>query len=108
MEGGRCTYSINRYNFRVIHSFLDRDTRRLFEGRRVSAFQQFADQARRRLFILHMATSLNDLAGLRGNRLKVMRGDRTGQHSIRINAQWRICFRWEQDGPHDVEIVDYH
>ena len=49
-----------------------------------------------------------DLAALQGNRLEPLKGDRAGQHSIRINKQWRVCFRWEQDGPHDVEIVDYH
>ena len=49
-----------------------------------------------------------DLAALQGNRLEPLKGDRAGQYSIRINKQWRVCFRWEQDGPHDVEIVDYH
>ena len=92
----------------MIRSFKDRDTRRFFEGHRVAAFQGFANQAVRRLTYLDSAESLNDLAGLSGNRLEALRGDRTGQHSIRINAQWRICFRWEDDGPCDVEIVDYH
>ena len=92
----------------MIRSFKDRDTRRFFEGHRVAAFQGFANQAVRRLTYLDSADSLNDLAGLSGNRLEALRGDRTGQHSIRINAQWRICFRWEDDGPCDVEIVDYH
>ena len=55
-----------------------------------------------------LGSARSDLAGLRGNRLEALRGDRAGQHSIRINAQWRICFRWEDDGPCDVEIVDYH
>ena len=49
-----------------------------------------------------------DLAALRGNRLEALKGDRAGQHSIRITRQWRLCFRWEHDGPHDMEIVDYH
>ena len=49
-----------------------------------------------------------DLGALQGNRLEPLKGDRAGQHSIRINKRWRVCFRWEQDGPHDVEIVDYH
>ncbi len=92
----------------MIRSFKDRNTRRFFEGDRVAAFQGFANQAVRRLTYLDSAESLNDLAGLSGNRLDALRGDRVGQHSIRINVQWRICFRWEDDGPCDVEIVDYH
>jgi len=62
----------------------------------------------RRLSILDSADALQDLAGLPSNRLEALQGDRVGQHSIRINAQWRLCFRWTTDGPHDVEIVDYH
>lgn len=92
----------------MIRSFKDRDTRRFFEGVRIARFQAFADQATRRLTVLDSADALRDLAGLRSNRLEVLRGDRAGQHSIRINAQWRICFRWTDDGPWDVEIVDYH
>ena len=92
----------------MIGSFRNRNTRRFFEGHYVSAFQGFADQATRRLTLLDNAKALRDLAALRSNRLEALRGDRAGQYSIRINAQWRICFRWEDDGPHDVEIVDYH
>ena len=92
----------------VIRSFKDRNTRRFFEGHRVGAFQGFADQAARRLTLLASAKSLGDLVALPGNRLEHLRGDRAGECSIRINAQWRICFRWEDDGPCDVEIVDYH
>ena len=92
----------------VIRSFKNRNTRRFFEGHRVAAFHGFADQAVRRLTLLAIAESLGDLAALPGNRLESLRGDRAGQWSIRINAQWRICFRWEEDGPCDVEIVDYH
>ena len=92
----------------MIRSFKDRDTRRFFEGRRVAAFQGFADQAVRRLVLLDSAETLGDLAALPGNRLEALRGGRAGQHSIRINAQWRVCFRWTDDGPEDVEIVDYH
>jgi len=92
----------------VIRSFKDRNTRRFFEGRRVAAFQGFADQAARRLTLLARAETLGDLAALPGNRLERLRGDQAGQCSIRINVQWRICFRWEDDGPRDVEIVDYH
>jgi proteic killer suppression protein len=92
----------------MIRSFGDRDTERFFEGRRVRAFEGFADQATRRLAYLDNAESLNDLSALRSNRLEALSGDRSGHYSIRINRQWRICFRWEEDGPHDVEIVDYH
>ena len=73
----------------------------------MASVQSFADQAARRLTLLDNAETLSDLAALPGNRLEALRGDRAGQHSIRINAQWRLCFRWTDDGPHDVEIVDY-
>ena len=92
----------------MIRSFKDRETRRFFEGRRVAAFQGFANQAVRRLILLDNAETLGDLAALPSNRLEALRGDRAGQHSIRINAQWRVCFRWTDDGPCDVEIADYH
>ena len=92
----------------MIRSFKDRDTRRFFEGRRVAAYQGFAGQAVRRLVLLDSAETLGDLAALPSNRLEALRGDRAGQHSIRINAQWRVCFRWADEGPCDVEIVDYH
>ena len=62
----------------------------------------------RRLTLLASAESLDDLAALPSNRLEALRGDREGQRSIRINAQWRICFRWGADGSYEVEIVDYH
>ena len=92
----------------MIRNFKDRDTQRFFEGHRIVAFDGFANQAERRLNLLDSAELLKDLAVLRSNRLKTLRGDRGGQCSIRINAQWRICFRWTDDGPCDVEIVDYH
>jgi proteic killer suppression protein len=92
----------------MIRGFRDRRTRRFFEGRRVAAFHGFANQAERRLTVLDSAETLGDLAGLPGNRLEALRGSRAGQHSIRINSQWRICFRWTDEGPTDVEIVDYH
>ncbi len=88
--------------------FKDRDARRFFEGRRVSAFQGFADQAARRLVLLNSAETLGDLAALPSNCLEALRGDRVGQYSVRINAQWRVCFRWTDEGPCDVEIADYH
>ena len=92
----------------MIRSFRDRDTRRFFEGQRIAAFHGFSNQAVRRLTLLDSAETLGDLAALPSNRLEVLRGDRAGQHSIRINARWRICFRWADDGPCDVEIVDDH
>ena len=92
----------------MIRSFKDRKTRRFYEGYRVASFQGFADQATRRLTLLDNAEALIDLAALPSNRLESLRGDRAGQYSIRINAQWRICFRWTDDGPCDVETVDYH
>ncbi len=74
----------------------------------MAAFHGFADQAARRLTLLDGAERLRDLAALPSNRLEALQGDRAGQHSIRINTQWRICFQWTDEGPCDVEIVDYH
>ena len=74
----------------------------------MARFQAFADQATRRLTVLASAESVDDLAALPSNRFERLRGNRAGQCSIRINTQWRICFRWEADGAYDVEIVDYH
>jgi proteic killer suppression protein len=92
----------------MIRGFKDRKTRRFFQGQRIWSYLGFADQASRRLAVLDSAESLQDLAALRSNRLELLSGDRSGQHSIRINRQWRVCFRWKEDGPYDVEIVDYH
>jgi proteic killer suppression protein len=94
----------------MILGFPDAQTRRLAEGHPVKAFQGFAEQAYRRLEILDAATSLQDLRSLPNNRLEALRGKRAGQFSIRINQQWRLCFRWPdgQAGPSNVEIVDYH
>ena len=92
----------------MIRGFKDRKTQSLFEGYRVRQFQGFTDQAVRRLTILDNAETLEDLASLRSNRFEALVGDRKGQYSIRINGQWRICFRWTEDGPCDVEIADYH
>ena len=92
----------------MIQSFRDKDTEALYHGQRVRRFEAVQAQAERRLQILDSATSLVDLAGLPSNRLEALHGDRQGQHSIRINDQWRVCFVWREDGPHEVEIVDYH
>lgn len=93
----------------MIRSFRDRDTERLFARhpiRRLGAEVQRV--ALRKLRMLDAAESLDDLRVPPGNRLERLRGDRQGQHSIRINDQWRICFRWRGGDAHDVEIVDYH
>ena len=92
----------------MIQSFRDKDTEALYHGQRVRCFEAVQAQAERRLQILDSATSLVDLAGLPSYRLEALHGDRQGQHSIRINDQWRVCFVWREDGPHGVEIVDYH
>ena len=91
----------------MIKSFGHRDTRALYEGRRVPRFDGFREQAEKRLQILRRARSLEDLRGLPSNRLEALAGDRAGQFSIRINRQWRICFRWDEGDAYDVEIVDY-
>ncbi|MDQ6965469.1 MAG: type II toxin-antitoxin system RelE/ParE family toxin [Mariprofundaceae bacterium] len=74
----------------------------------VPAFRAFERQARRRLMYLNQAVSLDDLRVPPSNRLEALKGDRKGQYSIRINRQWRICFRWDSRHAHDVEITDYH
>lgn len=92
----------------MIRSFRDAATRRLFADEDVPRFRAIERQARRQLLLLNGAGSLNDLRSPPGNRLEGLKGDRKGQHSIRINAQWRICFVWREGGAEDVEIVDYH
>ena len=92
----------------MIQGFRDRQTERLIEGMAVREYQSFANQAIRRLAILDDAEILQDLIALPSNRLEALSGSRAGQYSIRINRQWRICFRWGDDGPYDAEIVDYH
>ena len=93
----------------MIRSFCDRDTERLWGREPVRRFP--ADLRRvmlRKLGILDAAVRLDELRVPPGNRLEKLRGDRAGQHSIRINEQWRICFRWSENDAHDVSIVDYH
>ena len=94
----------------MIISYRDKATERFASGRHVKEFSGFARQAEMRLDRLDAAASLADLAALPGNRLEALKGDRTGQFSIRINDQWRICFSWPDGspGPVDVEIVDCH
>ena len=94
----------------MILSYRDKRTEAIAGGAFIREFQGFERQAWKRLEILDAATSLDDLRALPSNRLEVLRGDRKGQYSIRINAQWRICFAWPTGavGPSAVEIVDYH
>jgi proteic killer suppression protein len=112
----------------MIKTFADKETRAFFEGERVRAFEEFSDQARRRLDAVAVAETLRELQARPGNRFKALGGDRMGQYAVRINDQWRICFRWELspsiteqtdvvnttdplDLPGhagDVQITDYH
>ena len=92
----------------MIQGFKCKDTQKLYEGHRVRPFDGIRAQAERRLDRLDQATTLADLAGLPSNRLERLRGSRKGQHSIRINDQWRICFKWRKGDAYKVEIVDYH
>ena len=92
----------------MIQSFADRDTERLFHDQSVRRFTAIERQARRKLLLIDAAVRLDDLRMPPGNRLEALAGDRKGQYSIRINQQWRICFRWHDGDAHDVEIVDYH
>jgi toxin HigB-1 len=92
----------------VIRSFASVETERLFHSRAVPRFKNIERVARRELLQLHAATELASLNVPPGNQLEPLKGDRKGQHSIRINDQWRLCFVWRTDGAHDVEIVDYH
>ena len=91
----------------MIKSFADKRTREFFAGGRVPAFAAFVRQAERRMTALETAQTMRTLQALPSNRFEALGGDRLGQYSIRINDQWRICFRWES-GAHAVEIVDYH
>ncbi len=92
----------------MIRSFRHKDTERLFDDQFVPRFQAFERTARRKLESLNAASRLEDLPMIPGNRLEALRGDRAGQFSIRINDQWRVCFRWIEEDALDVEIVDYH
>ena len=92
----------------MIKSFRCRETEALHARERVRRFANIESVARRKLRQLELATRLDDLCVPPGNRLEALRGDRAGQHSIRINAQWRVCFRWTEGGAEDVEITDYH
>lgn len=92
----------------MILSFKCADTQALFETGKTRRFANIKDVAERKLTQLAATTTLEFLRSPPGNRLESLSGDRTGQHSVRINQQWRVCFVWTADGPADVEIVDDH
>jgi proteic killer suppression protein len=92
----------------MIKSFLCRDAESLFNEIPVRRYQSIERQARRKLLYLNSVRTLQDLLQPPGNKLEALKGNRKGQHSIRINDQWRICFRWRDGNAFDVEIVDYH
>jgi proteic killer suppression protein len=93
----------------VIASFADGRTEKIFRRERVRRFSpELQRAALRKLLILEAAEAFEDLRVPPGNRLEKLRGDRRGKYSIRINDQWRICFRWKNGNAHEVEIVDYH
>lgn len=92
----------------MIKSFRCPDTQRLYETGKTRRWAAISKVAQRKLTLLQAAKELRDLASPPGNRLEELKGNRKGQHSIRINDQWRICFRWTDTGAEDIEIVDYH
>jgi toxin HigB-1 len=93
----------------MIKGFKCKATEVLFRsGKLAKHLRAIAKAAQRKLDIVDYAQVLDDLRAPPGNRLEALNGDRRGQHSIRINDQWRVCFVWRDDGPHEVEIVDYH
>jgi proteic killer suppression protein len=92
----------------VIRSFQDRETEKVFRREFSRKFQRVAAVAKRQLDHIHAAVALSDLGAVPGNRLEVITGDRKGRHSIRVNDQWRVCFRWADADAFEVEIVDYH
>lgn len=92
----------------MIQSFKCKDTLALYEGKSPRRFKAFLPVAERKLSQLDAAQTLDFMRAPPGNHLEALKGDREGQHSVRINVQWRICFVWTDTGPIDVEIVDYH
>ena len=109
---GLITIDVNnasRYASCVIQSFSEKDTERVWQRVHVRKFGPDLQRvANRKLLILDAAETINDLRVPPGNRLEQLQGNRKGQHSIRVNDQWRICFTWTSAGPIDVEITDYH
>ncbi|MGA2262217.1 MAG: type II toxin-antitoxin system RelE/ParE family toxin [Acidobacteriota bacterium] len=92
----------------MIRSFRSKDAELIFHGRYSKRFNRLAQVIERKLVQIHAAPMLSDLALFPGNRLEMLKGSRSGQHSIRINDQYRICFEWREGDAFEVEIVDYH
>lgn len=92
----------------MIRSFRDRETEKVFQRERTKFGRDVQRAGLRKLLILHAAETLDDLRTPPGNHLEKLTGKRAGQYSIRVNSQWRVCFRWHEGDACDVEIVDYH
>ncbi len=92
----------------MIKTFADRDTEKLFHDQWVRRFQAIERQARKRLMVLHAASSIEALTLIPGNRFHALSGNRKGQYAVSINEQWRICFEWRDGNAYQVEIIDYH
>ena len=92
----------------MIHSFACKDTEKLWQEGKTIRWKSIERQAMKKLAMLAAVQRLEDLRVPPGNRLEALKGNRVGQRSIRINNQWRLCFRWDESGPGDVEITDYH
>ena len=92
----------------MLKSFKCKDTSKLHDGKYVKSFDKIQDAARRKLLVLEAATSLEDLRSPPGNHLEELKADRVGQHSIKVNDQYRVCFVFKDGNAHDVEITDYH
>ncbi len=101
-------YFISIYDKYVICSFRDAETEKIFQQEFSRKFQAIEKIAIRKLFHLNRAATLRDLAAIPGNQLEALKGGRKGQHSVRINDQYRVCFRWQDGDAFDVEIADYH
>ena len=105
------TSSAYRYTLntgQMIRSFRDKEAEKLFRNEFSKRYQAIEKVARRMLDLLHAAGALADLGALPGNKLEALKSDRKGQHSIRINDQFRVCFTWSETDAYEVEIVDYH
>jgi proteic killer suppression protein len=106
------TFAVNnaqRYHWRVIRSFRDKDTEAIWQRRYVKRLgPELSRLTYNKLVLINAAESINDLRVPPGNRLENLSGDRAGQYSVRVNEQWRVCFTWSSSGAGNVELVDYH
>jgi proteic killer suppression protein len=93
---------------KMIESFADKQTEKLWNGKRTRFPPDLEDRIANKLSVLNAATDLPEIRVPPSNQLEALRGDRKGQYSIRINPQWRLCFRWDNGNAHDVEVTDYH